>query len=66
MGQAYFPGQVLTKLPLLSFDKLQKGGFKDNNVGRLNHDSMIGKTPLSTVETQLGAKFSLHWPSLDE
>ncbi|KAG0300586.1 hypothetical protein BGZ97_003157 [Linnemannia gamsii] len=45
---------------------LRKGGFKDNNVGRLNHDSMIGKTPLSTVETQLGAKFSLHWPSLDE
>ncbi|KAK3834585.1 MAG: S-adenosyl-L-methionine-dependent methyltransferase [Linnemannia gamsii] len=27
---------------------------------------MIGKTPLSTVQTQLGAKFSLHWPSLDE
>ncbi|KAF9278878.1 hypothetical protein BGZ88_000293 [Linnemannia elongata] len=45
---------------------LRKGGFRDNNVGRLNHDSIIGKTPLSTVETQLGAKFSLHWPSLDE
>lgn len=45
---------------------LREGGFRDNNVGRLSHDSMIGKTPLSTVETQLGAKFTLHWPSLDE
>ncbi|KAF9126841.1 hypothetical protein BGW39_006317 [Mortierella sp. 14UC] len=45
---------------------LHKGGFRDNNVGRLTHDSIIGKSPLSTVQTQIGAKFSLHWPSLDE
>ncbi|KAF9919174.1 hypothetical protein FBU30_011135, partial [Linnemannia zychae] len=43
-----------------------EGGFRDNNVGRLNHDSIIGKTPLSTVRTHLGAEFTLHWPSLDE
>ena len=58
---------LITDLPrFFNINELQKGGFRDNNVGRLNHDSIIGKTPLSTVETQLGAKFSLHWPSLDE
>ncbi|KAF9094291.1 hypothetical protein BGX23_002305 [Mortierella sp. AD031] len=52
--------------PRFQYGDVIKGGFRDNNVGRLSHDSMIGMSPLSTVETHKGTKFTLHWPSLDE
>ncbi|KAG0213263.1 hypothetical protein BGX28_004836 [Mortierella sp. GBA30] len=45
---------------------LKKGGFRDNNFGRLSHDAIIGLTPLSTIRTHKGTKYTLHWPSLDE
>ncbi|KAF9355387.1 hypothetical protein BGX26_006635 [Mortierella sp. AD094] len=45
---------------------LKKGIFRDNNNGRLKHDDMIGMSPLSTIKTHKGAKYTLHWPTLDE
>ncbi|KAG0249852.1 hypothetical protein BG011_008870 [Mortierella polycephala] len=36
-------------------------------MGRLSHDEIIGMTPLSIIKTHNGgAKYTLHWPSLDE
>ncbi|KAF9182440.1 hypothetical protein BGZ51_004744 [Haplosporangium sp. Z 767] len=35
-------------------------------MGRLSHDEIIGMTPLSTIRTHKGAKYTLQWPSLDE
>ncbi|KAI7817478.1 S-adenosyl-L-methionine-dependent methyltransferase [Gamsiella multidivaricata] len=35
-------------------------------MGRLKHDEIIGLSPLSTIKSHMGAKYTLHWPSLDE
>ncbi|KAI1317611.1 hypothetical protein EDD11_008181 [Mortierella claussenii] len=45
---------------------LKKGIFRDTNNGRLAHDDLIGLGPLSTIKSHKGAKYTLHWPSLDE
>ncbi|KAG0244103.1 S-adenosyl-L-methionine-dependent methyltransferase [Mortierella sp. GBAus27b] len=45
---------------------LQKGASRDSNFGRLKHDDIIGLTSLSTIKTHKGAKYTLHWPTLDE
>ncbi|KAG0315489.1 hypothetical protein BGZ99_007429 [Dissophora globulifera] len=45
---------------------LRPGMARDNNLGRLQHDQFIGLSPLSTVKTHRGHKYTLHWPTLDE
>ncbi|KAG0360511.1 hypothetical protein BG005_010535 [Podila minutissima] len=45
---------------------LKKGIARDNNLGRMTHDQIVGKMPMDTVETHKGAKYTLHWPTLDE
>ncbi|KAF9111901.1 hypothetical protein BGX27_004283 [Mortierella sp. AM989] len=35
-------------------------------MGRLKHDDFIGLSPLSTIKTHKGVKYTLHWPTLDE
>ncbi|KAG0006416.1 hypothetical protein BGZ65_008283 [Modicella reniformis] len=37
---------------------LKLGGYRDNNLGRLKHDDIIGLTPLSTIKTHKGAKYT--------
>ncbi|KAG0051006.1 hypothetical protein BGZ83_004223 [Gryganskiella cystojenkinii] len=48
------------------FGPLRQGLVRDGNLGRLSHDDVIGLGPLSTVKTNTGAKYTLHWPTLDE
>ncbi|KAF9396505.1 hypothetical protein CPC16_001187 [Podila verticillata] len=45
---------------------LKKGISRDNHIGRMTHDQIVGKMPMDTVETHKGAKYTLHWPTLDE
>ncbi|KAI8602277.1 S-adenosyl-L-methionine-dependent methyltransferase [Dissophora ornata] len=45
---------------------LKSGAFRDNDFGRLKHDDIVGLTPLSAIKTHKGAKYTLHWPTLDE
>ncbi|KAF8975886.1 hypothetical protein BGZ46_008768 [Entomortierella lignicola] len=45
---------------------IKKGLFRDNNMGRIKHDDIVGLSPLSTIKTHKGVKYTLHWPTLDE
>ncbi|KAG0234313.1 small nuclear ribonucleoprotein Sm D3 [Actinomortierella wolfii] len=48
------------------FGPLKKGLTKDNNLGRILHDDLVGLMPMSTIKTHKGAKYTVHWPTLDE
>ncbi|KAF9428774.1 hypothetical protein BGZ94_001094 [Podila epigama] len=45
---------------------LRPGIGRDTNKGRLNHDQIVGQLPMTTIQSHMGAKYTLHWPTIDE